>query len=350
VSLSALRRGSRGSHLLTLAVETSCDDSAVALLDGSRVIAESVSTQEIHGAHGGVVPELASRRHLEMLPGQVSSLLSRSGVSGLGDIGVFAATAGPGLVGSLLVGLSWTKAAAWASGGRFLGINHLAAHLHTHYTGPSSVDFPAAALLVSGGHTCLFSMTSWKEFRLEGATRDDAAGEAFDKTAKLMGLGYPGGRLLDEAADRGDPLAVPLPAPLGDPSLPEFSFSGLKTAVRQRWEAGATIEDIAASFRLVVVNILVSKLLHLAGRMNAASVLVAGGVSANSLLRRVLDEKCRRLGLGLFLPPQEHATDNAVMVGRAAAAILDFNPQASSPLTCNAFARWTGDRLAALCL
>jgi N6-L-threonylcarbamoyladenine synthase len=313
------------------------------------VIAESVSSQQLHGAHGGVVPELASRSHLEMLPGQVSRLLAQSGIPGLGDIGVFAATAGPGLVGSLLVGLSWTKAAAWSSGGRFLGINHLAAHLHTHYTGSESVPFPAAALLVSGGHTCLFSMTSWEDIRLEGATRDDAAGEAFDKTAKLMGLGYPGGRLLDEAAETGNPRAVPLPTPLGDPALLEFSFSGLKTAVRLRWEAGAGIEDIAASFRRVVVDILTSKLLHLARKMNAASVLVAGGVSANSLLRKVLEEDCRRLGFGLFLPPRDHATDNAVMVGRAAAAILDSDPGASSPLTCNAFARWTGNRLVALC-
>lgn len=314
------------------------------------MIAESVSGQQsVHEAHGGVVPELASRRHLEVLPLQVSELLAGAGIDRIGEIGVFAATAGPGLVGSLLVGLSWTKAAAWSTGGRFLGINHLAAHLHTHYEGPPSVEFPAAALLVSGGHTCLFGMSSWSDIRLEGSTRDDAAGEAFDKTAKIMGLGYPGGRLLDLAADHGDPYAVRLPVPLGDPDLPEFSFSGLKTAVRLQWEAGAGLDDIAASFRRIVVDILVSKLLRLARRTSARSVLVAGGVSANRLLREELGVRCGRAGLRLHLPPVDHATDNAVMVGRAAAAVLDADPSASSPTTCNAFARWADDRLVALC-
>lgn len=330
-------------------METSCDDSAVALLDGSRVVAESVSGQDIHVAHGGVVPELASRSHLEILPGLVDEVLRHAGLESLKNVDVFAATAGPGLVGSLLVGLSWTKAAAWSCRRRFLGINHLAAHLHTHYTGPSSVRFPAAALLVSGGHTCLFSMSSWSDIRLEGSTRDDAAGEAFDKSAKLMGLGYPGGRLLDDIASRGDPMAVPLPSPLSDPALTEFSFSGLKTAVRLRWEEGAALEDLAASFRRVVVDILVSKLLGLASRMNARSVLVAGGVSANSLLRTELTDRCARSGLALHLPEVAYATDNAVMVGRAAAAVLHLDGNAVSPPTCDAFSRWTGDRLQALC-
>ena len=328
-----------------LAVETSCDDTAVALLDGCRAIAERVYSQEIHSEHGGVVPELASRNHMEILPGLVREVLLDGGMQDLNEVDVFAATAGPGLTGSLLVGLSWAKAAALASRKRFLGINHLAAHLFIHYGGDRRVVFPAAALLVSGGHTSLFRMNSWPDLKLLGSTRDDAAGEALDKTAKLAGLGYPGGAALDVAAEEGDPDMIALPSPMSDPSLPEFSFSGLKTAAKLVWEQGADLGDLAASFRKTVVDILVSKLMYQSNALGARSVLAAGGVTANSLLRKVLRERCSDGGLNLFLPDKSHATDNALMVGRAAAAILDNNPAASSPLSCNAFARWSGKSL-----
>lgn len=332
-----------------LAVETSCDDSAVALLEDSSVIAERIYSQTVHSNHGGVVPELASRQHIEILPGLVKEVLSESGINTLREIDVFAATAGPGLVGSLLVGLSWTKAAAFASGKQFLGINHLSAHLHTHYTGPDSVEFPAVALLVSGGHTCLFNMKSWTRAVLLGSTRDDAAGEAFDKTAKLAGLGYPGGEALEKAAIDGNPDNVSLPSPLSDPTLPEFSFSGLKTAVRLQWENGVDLADLAASFQKVVVDILVSKLLFQADRSGAASILAAGGVTANNLLRTRLSEECEKRGISLFLPEKKYTTDNAVMVGRAAFAILCEEPSSCSSLSCNAFSRWSGTILKALC-
>ncbi|MCK5065636.1 MAG: tRNA (adenosine(37)-N6)-threonylcarbamoyltransferase complex transferase subunit TsaD [Candidatus Fermentibacteraceae bacterium] len=332
-----------------LAVETSCDDSAVALLEDSSVIAERIYSQSIHSNHGGVVPELASRQHIETLPGLVREVLSESGIDRLREIDVFAATAGPGLVGSLLVGLSWTKAAAFASGKQFLGINHLSAHLHTHYTGSDSVEFPAVALLVSGGHTCLFSMKSWTEAVLLGSTRDDAAGEAFDKTAKLAGLGYPGGEALERAAIDGNPDNVPLPSPLSDPTLPEFSFSGLKTAVKLQWESGANLSDLAASFQKVIVDILVSKLIFQAVRSGAASVLVAGGVTANTLLRTRLRGECADRGISLFLPEKKYSMDNAVMVGRAAFAVLREEPSSCSSLSCNAFSRWSGSILKALC-
>ena len=325
-----------------LAVETSCDDTAVALLSSCGAIAERVHSQEIHEDHGGVVPELASRDHMKVLPILVNEVLQSADSS---EIDVYAATAGPGLVGSLLVGLSWAKAAAWSSGKRFLGINHLAAHLHIHYCPDRPVDFPAAALIVSGGHTSIFRMDSWKSAVLLGSTRDDAAGEAFDKTAKIMGLGYPGGAFLDAAADDGDPSAVRLPSPMGDRTVPEFSFSGLKTAAKLAWEAGASVPDLSASFRRTVVDLLTSKLLHQARRIRARSVLVAGGVCANSLLRKELRLECRQQGFSLFLPDRVHATDNALMVGRAAAAVLDRDPGASSPNSCNAFARWSGDLL-----
>ncbi len=330
---------------MILAVETSCDDTAVALLEGCRAIAERVHSQEVHSNHGGVVPELASRNHMKILPGLVNDVLLAGGMDSLEGIDVLAATAGPGLTGSLLVGLAWSKAAAWAAGKRFLGINHLAAHLYIHYGQEHQVVFPAVALLVSGGHTSLFRMNSWQEILLLGSTRDDAAGEAFDKTAKLTGLGYPGGAALDIAADKGNPGRYPLPSPMADPSLPEFSFSGLKTAVKLLWEKGADRSDLAASFRRIVVDLLISKLMYQCEVLGAKSVLSAGGVTANSLLRKVLRKECSARNLELFLPDKEHSTDNALMVGRAAAAILDRNPGAFSPLSCNAFARWSGRSL-----
>ncbi|MCK4806770.1 MAG: tRNA (adenosine(37)-N6)-threonylcarbamoyltransferase complex transferase subunit TsaD [Candidatus Aegiribacteria sp.] len=328
-----------------LAIETSCDDTAVALLEGCSAIAERVYSQEVHSKHGGVVPELASRSHMKILPGLVSDVLRAGEMDSLEGIDVFAATAGPGLTGSLLVGLAWSKAAAWAAAKRFLGINHLAAHIYIHYGLKRQVVFPAVALLVSGGHTSLFRMNSWQEILLLGSTRDDAAGEAFDKTAKLVGLGYPGGAALDIAADGGNPEKYPLPSPMPDPSLPEFSFSGLKTAAKQLWEKGADRSDLAASFRRTVVDLLVSKLMYQCELLGANSVLAAGGVIANSLLRKELRWECSARNLELFLPDREHSTDNALMVGRAAAAILERNPEAFSPISCNAFARWSGRSL-----
>lgn len=330
-----------------LAVETSCDDSAVAVLDGDgNALADLVSTQMVHGEHGGVVPEIASRLHMTVLPGLIREVLEKSNTS-LNDIDVFAATAGPGLTGSLLVGLSWTKAAAFALGKPFLGINHLSAHLHIHHSSP--VEFPAVALLVSGGHTMIFHMPSWEECILLGTTRDDAAGEAFDKTAKLMGLGYPGGRIIDRLAENGDPKAIDLPSPMGSKKLPEFSFSGLKTAVRLVWEAGdSSPEDVSACFRKTVCDLLVSKTMYQADRLRARSVLVAGGVSANNLLRANFKIECDKRGIALFLPPVEHAMDNALMVGRAALSALQADPSAHSPSTCNTFPRWHGEKLSPL--
>ncbi len=333
---------------MLLAVETSCDDSAAAFLSADgRVLAQEVFTQPTQ--MGGVVPEIASRLHMEVLPDMVSRVLASADAS-LEDVKYFAATAGPGLVGSLLVGLSFTKAAAMALNRPFLGINHLAAHIHIHYSSASKVRFPAVALLVSGGHTALFHMAGWNACTLLGCTRDDAAGEAFDKTAKLMHLGYPGGKALDLLAATGNPDAVELPSPLGAAHSPEFSFSGLKTAVRLAWETGRySAEDMAASFRARVCAILTKKLYFHARKLRAVSVLAAGGVTANSLLRESLAAGATRMGVDLFLPPMQHTTDNAVMVGRAALAELDFNPAARSPMSCNAFARWSGEELSRLC-
>ena len=330
-----------------LAVETSCDDSAVAVLDeNGNVLAELISSQIVHGRHGGVVPEIASRLHMTVLPGLIREVLEKSSTS-LNDIDVFAATAGPGLTGSLLVGLSWTKAAAFALGKPFLGINHLSAHLHIHHSSP--VEFPAVALLVSGGHTMIFHMTSWSECLLLGTTRDDAAGEAFDKTAKLMGLGYPGGMIIDRLADAGNSKAITLPSPISSKRLPEFSFSGLKTAVRLVWEAGnISSEDLSACFRKTVCGLLVSKTMYQAEKLGAKSVLVAGGVSANSLLRSEFERECSKRNVKIFLPPVKHTMDNAVMVGRAALSALEADPLAHSPASCNTFPRWHEEKLSPL--
>lgn len=333
---------------MILAVETSCDDSAAALLSAEGVVlAQEVFTQPSQS--GGVVPEIASRLHMKVLPEMTARVLAEGGCA-LGEVTHFAATAGPGLVGSLLVGLSFAKALAFSSGKPFLGINHLAAHLHIHYQRACEGIFPAVALLASGGHTALFHMQDWNDCRMLGCTRDDAAGEAFDKTAKLMGLGFPGGKALDLLAERGDPGAVELPSPMGGSGNPEFSFSGLKTAARLAWETGRfSPEDMAASFRARVCGLLVKKTIHQGRKLRASSVIAAGGVTANSLLRSRLEAEAFCAGMRLLLPPIRHTTDNAVMVARAAQAELDSNPGACSPLACNAFARWKGGRLSRLC-
>jgi N6-L-threonylcarbamoyladenine synthase len=333
---------------MILAVETSCDDSAAALVSvEGAVLAQEVFTQPSQS--GGVVPEIASRLHMKVLPEMVAGIMEETGCT-LEDVTHFAATAGPGLVGSLLVGLSYAKALAFSSGKPFLGINHLAAHLHIHYRSNCEGVFPAVALLASGGHTALFHMLDWNDCRLLGCTRDDAAGEAFDKTAKLMGLGFPGGKALDLLAERGDPGAVNLPSPMGGPGSPEFSFSGLKTAARLAWETGRySPEDMAASFRARVCGLLVKKTIHQGRKLRASSVIAAGGVTANSMLRSMLGKEASAAGIRLLLPEMRHTTDNAVMVARAAQAELDTDPGACSTIGCNAFARWKGGRLTRLC-
>ncbi len=330
-----------------LAVETSCDDSAVAILDETgTVLAELVSTQMVHEKHGGVVPEIASRLHMTVLPKLIREVLEKSGTS-LDSIDVFAATAGPGLTGSLLVGLSWTKAAAFALGKPFLGINHLSAHLHIHHSSP--VEFPAVALLVSGGHTMIFHMLSWNECLLLGTTRDDAAGEAFDKTAKLMGLGYPGGRIIDELAEFGNPDSVKLPSPLGNKRKPEFSFSGLKTAflyfIRDRLKENKDFikqnrNDLCASIQRTIVEILTDKLEKAFLQTGISEIALAGGVSANSGLRERIKWLAKKHGWKVFIPEISLSTDNAAMIAMTGYlkflagefAGLDSSPLARLPI------------------
>ena len=307
-----------------LAIETSCDDTAAAVVDADlRVLASVVSSQnEIHARFGGIVPELASRRHLEMIRPVVDQALEQAGAT-LDDLDLVAATQGPGLVGSLLVGLTFAKALALVRGLPAVGVDHMAGHLLSCLLEPDPPDFPYTALIVSGGNTSLFAVDDPLTFSRLGRTRDDAAGEAFDKVAKLLGLGYPGGPVISRLAADGDPAAITFPrARLGADSL-DFSFSGLKTSVAaavdnlRRTGRPLPVADLCASFQEAVVEVLVDKTLLAAERTGHRRVVLGGGVAANPRLRTVLAGRCAERGLELFLPAPAYCTDNAAMIAVA---------------------------------
>jgi len=310
--------------MLILAIESSCDDTAAAVLEPeNRVLSSIISSQnEIHARFGGIVPELASRRHIEMIRPVVDEALAQAGV-GLDDIDLIAATQGPGLVGSLLVGFTFAKAVALVRGLPCVGVDHMAGHLLSCLLEASQPDFPYTALIVSGGNTSLFAVDDPLTFTRLGRTRDDAAGEAFDKVAKLLGLGYPGGPVISRLAAAGDPAAIAFPrARLGENSL-DFSFSGLKTSVaahvdsRRRTGIPLAVDDICASFQEAVVEVLVDKTLAAAELTGHRRVVIGGGVAANPRLRTALAERCAAQGLSLFMPAPEFCTDNAAMIGLA---------------------------------
>jgi len=310
--------------VVILGIDTSCDDTGVGVVSGTRVLANVVASQsEMHARFGGVVPEFASREHTRVIDRVVSEALRQAGI-GVGDLDLVAATRGPGLVGPLLVGLSYAKGLAFGLGIPWLGVHHLEAHLAAARA-EADLEPPYLALLASGGHTHLFDVPETGRYLLLGATRDDAAGEAFDKVARLLGLGYPGGPALAALAEQGDPHAVPFTLPLkGQPGF-DFSFSGLKTAAARFVEKGYAKADIAASFQRVVVESLVTTVLRAARQLGRKAVVVAGGVAANRLLRKRFSET----GLRLFFPPPELATDNGAMVALAAALRWQRNPTPS---------------------
>lgn len=322
---------------LLLAIESSCDETAVAIVRGNRgaateVLASEVSSQiELHREHGGVVPELASRNHSLRLPGLVDRALAESGVE-IGGIDAFAATSGPGLASSLLIGSTAAKGMACATGRPFLGVNHLEGHLLSPFLGRTEVP-PHLALIVSGGHTLLIDVEGAGRYRKLGSTRDDAAGEAFDKVGKMIGLPYPGGPEIEKAARGGDPEAHAFPrSMLNEPHL-DFSFSGLKTAVLytlQREPDRIRVPDLAASFQQAVIDILVGKAMRAVRQSGRRILGLSGGVSMNGALRDAFGAACRETGVELAVSPPALCTDNAAMI--AFAGLLRHFEGAVSPL------------------
>jgi N6-L-threonylcarbamoyladenine synthase len=308
--------------MLVLGLETSCDETAAAVVaDGRRVLASVVATQfELHARYGGVVPELAARRHLENLLPVIQGALDQAGVT-LRDLGGVAVTQGPGLIGALVIGMAAAKSLAWALKLPLAGVHHLEAHIAAILLTEEVPEFPLVALVVSGGHTNLYQVRNLTEMTLLGRTRDDAAGEAFDKVAKLMGLGYPGGVVLEGLARAGDPTAFPLPRPRIPEEPLTFSFSGLKTAVATLLKKDPAIlrethsrADLAASFQEAVVECLTSRCGEALRQTGCRRLLVCGGVAANGRLRQALAGLSQTEGFQLFLPPLALCTDNAAMV------------------------------------
>lgn len=304
-----------------LGIETSCDETAAAVVTGGNVIRSSVVSSQIdlHARFGGVVPEIASRAHVELLTPVVAEALVSAGVDN-GGIDAVAATIGPGLIGSLLVGVSAAKALALVWDVPFIGVNHLEAHFYASFLEEPGLTPPLVVLLVSGGHTMLVRFDDHGKYAVLGSTIDDAAGEAFDKVARYLGLGYPGGPAIDREAVKGDPTAIPFPRPMLDDPGFDFSFSGLKTSVinHVRKHPDATTEDVAASFQAAVVDVLVTKAKRAAIDHGAKGLCLGGGVAANSLLRERFLDACTEIDVHGFLPSLAMCTDNAAMVASAA--------------------------------
>lgn len=307
--------------MIVLAIETSCDETAAAVVEHGRNVRSSIvsSQVDLHSRFGGVVPEVAGRAHLEMLTPVVEEALSVAGLTGGSDLDAVAATIGPGLIGSLLVGVSAAKAYSLAWDVPFVGVNHLEGHLHAAFLEDAEMTLPAVVLLVSGGHTMLIQMLPGGRYRLLGQTIDDAAGEAFDKVARFLGLGYPGGPVIDRLSSSGAPAAIAFPRGLRGEGF-DFSFSGLKTSVVRyvRAHPDVSTADVAASFQEAVVDILVEKTRQAAASVDARSICIGGGVAANSALRERIVNAASEDGRACLIPSRAMCTDNAAMVGATA--------------------------------
>ena len=319
-----------------LGIETSCDETAAAVVSEARTVMSSIVSSQIdlHARYGGVVPEIASRAHLELIVPVVAEAMLEARIVE-GDLCAVAATYGPGLIGSLLIGVSTAKALALAWGVPFVAVNHLEAHLYASMLEDPDLEMPLVVLLVSGGHTLLIRMDGPGDYHVMGSTLDDAAGEAFDKVARFLGLGYPGGPAIDTLAMSGDPAAIPFPRAMMDDGW-DFSFSGLKTSVINyvRKHPDVDAADVAASFQQAVVDVLVTKARRAARHVGAKGLCLAGGVAANSQLRETLLGACVSDGLRGFLPSRPMCTDNAAMV--AAAAYHRLRSDGPSPLDTGA--------------
>ncbi len=334
--------------MLTLGIETSCDETAAAVLRDEKVLSNIVSSQtDIHKKYGGVVPELASREHLRNLAPIIREALAQASVR-IEELDLVAVTFAPGLIGALLVGVSAAKAIAYARNIPFIGVHHGEAHILAAHIDYPDIGYSYLALLVSGGHTALYHVKGLGEYRMLGQTRDDAAGEAYDKVAKLLDLEYPGGPVIDRLAREGDPAAVKFPR--GPREGYDFSFSGLKTAVRNHvalfkskdsgFDPALNIRNVAASFQAAVVDMLADKTLAAAEERGADRIVIAGGVAANSALRSRMQQETAKRNIGLFLPSMGLCVDNAAMVAlagylhyqRGDRSVLDLNPRAGMPL------------------
>lgn len=327
-----------------LGIESSCDETAAALvLDGQEILSNVVASQvSLHGKYGGVVPELASRRHVETILPVVEEALSQSGAD-LQDIEAIAVTQGPGLVGSLLVGIAVAKSLAYVLNVPWVGVNHIHSHIAAIFLSGPAWRFPFIALVVSGGHTSLFRVESHIQMSLLGQTRDDAAGEAFDKVAQLLGLGYPGGEIIDRLGREGNRAAIPFPRTLLEPESLDFSFSGIKTAVLHHVKrlggelSSPQIQEISASFQEAVVDTLLTKAFRAANKESTKDVVVVGGVACNSRLRERFTQEKYTAGIEAHFPPPALCTDNAVMVAVAGFYLLQKGFR--SDLSLNAYSR-----------
>lgn len=340
---------------IILGIDTSCDDTAASVVEnGTKILSNIVSNQtEIHKKYGGIVPELASRRHIEMIWPIVDEALKSSNVK-LEDLSCVAICNGPGLIGSLLVGCSFAKALCYSKGIPLIAVNHLEGHIFSAFLEEPKPSFPFLALIVSGGHTCLYRVDDFGKYRELGRTRDDAAGEAYDKVAKLLGLAYPGGPIIEKLAKDGNPGAIDFPRAYLPESF-DFSFSGIKTAVlnyvkrnklgvmsrdSSRITHHALLNDIAASFQASVIDVLVKKTEWAIRKEGINRVVLTGGVAANNELRKKMKEMGDKRGMGIFIPSAYLCTDNAAMIASAGHyhlkagnfAGLDLNPQAYLPL------------------
>ncbi len=330
--------------MLILGIESSCDETAAAVLrDGTTLLSNVINSQvAVHSPYGGVVPELASRKHLENIYPVVDTALNQAGIT-LDDLDGLAVTQGPGLVGSLLIGLSFAKAISAVKGIPYVGVDHIVGHLLSPFLEKEQPGFPYIALVASGGHSSIFLIHNHTDIQPLGRTRDDAAGEAFDKVGKILGLEYPGGPVISRLAEQGNPAAIPFPRAWLTPDSLDFSFSGLKTSVanyvhqRQQKNEPFYIPDVCASFQEAVVEVLCTKVLKAAQLHKISTVALAGGVAANSRLRASLQNLGAERGIKIFMPSLELCTDNAAMI--ALAGFYHFSEKATTSFDTDAYSR-----------
>lgn len=333
-----------------MGIETSCDETAAAIVeDGKKILSNIVASQiSIHQKYGGVVPEIASRKHMEDIIPVIDKALDESGKK-ITDLSAIAVTYGPGLIGSLLVGLSVAKAMAYAKNIPLIGVNHLEAHIYANFLEHNDIKPPFICLIVSGGHTSLVYIRHFGEYKLLGQTKDDAAGEVFDKIAKFLNLGYPGGPIIEKLAKEGDPSSIQFPRPILNDKSYDFSFSGLKTAViyhikkLDKGNKNIPVSDILASFQQAVTDVLVGKTIKAALKFKTKQIILAGGVAANSSLRREIKEKADLLNIKVFYPSISLCTDNAAMV--ASAGYYKFKENKKSSLSLDAVSRLPLERI-----